>query len=70
MTAVNVIELYHENGQWMTLHMGPHADGILAVFGTNAIPTPYTSRASALYVMDRIATLNPDCDVQVDVASI
>lgn len=56
------IVLIRQAGVWMARHLDNLE--IVALFGTDLIPTPFTSQASFETVKARLAKLNPGCDIQ------
>lgn len=63
VTAVNcdnTIELFRNRNGWMAKHTDPD---VRALFGTDTIPTAFTSQASATEVLAQIQKLNPNARV-------
>lgn len=65
MTEVNRIVIYPDSEAtcWMARFEGPHADGIIGLFGQPIIPCGYSDLAAADNVLAVIARLNPHCEV-------
>ncbi len=61
--SLDRIVLHGSSSGWVAESFGPHADEIVALFGTNVIPTAFTSRASGQDVKEAIQKLNPGVDV-------
>jgi hypothetical protein len=59
----NTIHLYREGGLWMAQFCGPHASAVVAAFGTDSIPTPFTSEHSLEPVKATVEARNPGVDV-------
>jgi len=59
---METIKLFISGGEWMARFSDP---SIQRLFGTDTIPTSFTSQASQVTVQARIETLNPDCEVTV-----
>ena len=66
MKGINRIELsLNVFDEWQARFAGPHADTVIALFGTDVIPTPYTKYSTPETVQQAIADLNPGIDVVV-----
>ena len=48
---------------WMAEFYGPHADEVVRLFGTNVLPTAFTSQAEHSVVKAEIDRLNPGIEV-------
>jgi hypothetical protein len=55
----NAVTLYLENNFWMVRFSGPHAGSIVRLFGTDALPTPFTGDADPVLVVDTVQRMNP-----------
>lgn len=60
---LNVIELVIDGNNWMARFVGPHAEGVIGLFGTNTIPTPFTAAANRAEVLITVQGRNPDAFV-------
>ena len=58
----NRIALSIRDGTWHATFTDPE---IRRLFGTDTLPTPYTSRAPAETVLAEVSQRNPDCVVTV-----
>lgn len=66
MSAHDEIELFREGTQWMAQYnAGLGRDTALRLFGTDAIPTAFTSQAAPNMVLARIQEINPDALVRL-----
>ena len=59
-----MITLFKQNGSWMARNTNPQ---VLALFGTDTLPTPFTSAMPAWHVQKEIARLNPESVVELAV---
>ena len=57
-----MIKVFKKDGSWVTQQVPP-CPNILALFGTDIIPTPYKEGYSGQAVRDRIQSLNKDHSV-------
>jgi len=63
---MNRIELsLNPNGEWRAHFVGEHAKEVIALFGTDTLPTPYTSYSKPEAVRQAIAAINPGVSVEV-----
>lgn len=53
------IQLYLKDGAWVAMHYREAGVEAVRLFGTNLLPTPYTSATPAADVQARIQALNP-----------
>ena len=53
-----MIKLFKKDGVWVT-QQDPPCPNILALFGTDIIPTPYKEGYNGKEVRDRMQALNP-----------
>jgi len=53
------------NQSWLARHTGAGADDVMALFGTNVLPTPFSASVSPDVVLARIEELNPDAQVVI-----
>ena len=60
---MNTITLYKASTGWVALYRGPHAKKIKRLFGTDTLPTAFTTRATADTVRQAIQALNPTATV-------
>lgn len=51
------------DGVWHASYHGPHAAGVVELFGTNCIPTAYTRKTSLDVVVRELAKRNPNVEV-------
>ena len=57
------ITIWRGDNSWMaTFH---DDEGMIAAFGTDTLPTPYTLRADGLTVLNAVRERNPGCTVSV-----
>lgn len=61
----STINLYRSPQGWMATWVGPEAEKIKRLFGTDTMPTAFTAQASATKVLEAIGKLNPECAVVV-----
>ena len=61
----DTIELFVANGAWMARSIGPQAAKIRALFGTDILPTAFTSEAVPTVVKRAIEKLNPGVEVNL-----
>lgn len=63
--TVNQIYVYPDaiTGLWMSQNLGPHAEPIIAAFGTNILPTAFMQPITGTAVCKVLESLNPDCHV-------
>lgn len=59
---MNTITLFKANGSWVSRDTDPK---VKKLFGTDTIPTSFTDRANAQFVLQRITELNPDKKVRL-----
>jgi hypothetical protein len=59
----NRIELRVDGNQWVAQWIGPHAAKTVELFGTDTLPTPYSTSAPAAVVLAQVMSLNPCVDV-------
>jgi len=52
-----------DDGWYKATFSGPIAESIIRQFGTDTLPTPYSNRYLASFVLDRVRSKNPDCEV-------
>lgn len=60
MTATQTITLFRLDGYWMARHSDPM---VKQLFGTDILPTPYSSASPSRAVKERIEELNPNAIV-------
>jgi hypothetical protein len=61
----NAIEIVAMSGVWHARHSGPHARQIQRLFGTDTLPTPWTTEyLTRGQVADEVGKLNPDAEVR------
>lgn len=61
---MNQIILFTEHSKgWMAQYLGPHRTDIIALFGTDVLPTAFTSNALACDVIAEVSRLNPGVQV-------
>lgn len=59
---MHTITLTLVDGNWMAQHSDPQ---VKRLFGTDTLPTPFTSQADVSMVLRKIRDLNPGCVVGV-----
>ena len=59
------IKVVEENGLWLTEHLidGEPDRQLIKMFGTNKIPTPWSSESSRDEVMEQLTVRNPNSKV-------
>lgn len=62
---MNRLILSKSVGGWSAKYVGPHAERIRELFGTDTLPLPFTSSASETMVLTAILSRNPGCVVEV-----
>jgi hypothetical protein len=59
----HTIKLFVAEGWWHSKHSDPE---IVALFGTDTLPTPWSAAEPASHVLDAIERLNPASDVAIE----
>lgn len=62
---MNLILLERTSAGWMAEILGPQARQTIQLFGTNILPTAFTSAAPKDRVLAEIRRLNPGCTVEI-----
>ena len=57
------IELFVDDGGWMARFVGDPE--VVALFGTDTIPTPFLEGYDPALILDSIERMNPDCAVSI-----
>lgn len=61
---MNSIILFRDHKQgWMAQYLGPIREEVIVLFGTDVLPTAFTSDAPAAAVIREIGRLNPGVHV-------
>jgi hypothetical protein len=63
---LNLIRVSLRGGVWMAQFIGPHAEIIRGLFGTDLIPTPWTAAADSAEVLADLQARNPGFEVSID----
>ena len=56
----NQIILYTRKNSWVAQFVGPHAQEIIRLFGTDVLPLPFTPTANPELVRETVEHRNPD----------
>lgn len=59
----NSITVRRDGGVWAAQFHGPHAEEVRRAFGTDTIPTPWTTETPRETVRDELAARNPGVKV-------
>ncbi len=58
------ITLKQVGGMWMARHTGPHSRDIVSLFGTDTLPTPFSSSVPVRQVVAELLVNNPGANIK------